>query len=101
MNSTPIELTYQLSRLDVESAGSGGSDASSSFPQQFELDCSQFDSMSQTPSCASSTSNHSNSTFNSLASDHRSGGLSRSRCVQNLSAMCDASSVGSERSTTR
>mmetsp|Transcript_29171 Transcript_29171/g.55318 ORF Transcript_29171/g.55318 Transcript_29171/m.55318 type:complete len:140 (-) Transcript_29171:769-1188(-) len=117
MNS--IELNNQFRRLSVDSSSSGtsssSSSSSSSFPSQsemlsasmmshstdtaheFELDCSRFNSFSPSVSHASS--------FNSLSSAHESteqrlmGGLSRSRCAHNLSALCSTSTAGSTRST--
>mmetsp|Transcript_38534 Transcript_38534/g.71055 ORF Transcript_38534/g.71055 Transcript_38534/m.71055 type:complete len:130 (-) Transcript_38534:188-577(-) len=107
MNS--IELNNQFRRLSVDSS------SSSSFPSQsemlsasmmsnptdtshkFGLDYSHFNSFSPSVSHASS--------FNSLSFAHESteqrlmGGLSRSRCTHNLSALCSTSTAGSTRST--
>ena len=50
---------------------------------EFELDCSRFDTMTMTPTPS----------YNSLASHQSHGnGLSRSRCVHNLSALGGSSS---------
>mmetsp|Transcript_38360 Transcript_38360/g.62766 ORF Transcript_38360/g.62766 Transcript_38360/m.62766 type:complete len:131 (-) Transcript_38360:515-907(-) len=109
MNS--LELAYQLRRMSIDSSSSGScsvppspemlsasmmSDSSCS-TQEFELDCSRFESISPTPSFASS--------FNSLSSAHHttdqgmSSGLSRSRCAHNFSSLCSTSSAGSTSST--
>ena len=60
-----------------------------SFPQDFELDCSGFDGLGPSPSYASASS------FNSLSSASQRG-LSRSRCVNNLSSLGCPSSEASD-----
>ena len=104
MNSS-LELAYQLRRLSIDSCSSSvlppppktlpsASTATTSYSaassQEFELDCSGFDGMlSPTHSYASS--------YNSLSSAQ--GGLSRSRCIHNLSSLGSASYVESNRLT--
>lgn len=105
MNS--VELAYQLRKLSTASLSSCDSSVPSSEmmsasmmsddfdgpAHQFELDCSGFNGFSPTSSCATS--------FNSLLSAHHAmdqgfkGGLSKSRCAHNLSALCDSSSISS------
>mmetsp|Transcript_32806 Transcript_32806/g.68997 ORF Transcript_32806/g.68997 Transcript_32806/m.68997 type:complete len:124 (+) Transcript_32806:96-467(+) len=96
MNS--LELAYQLRRMSIDSSSNSSvptppemlSAASMSYSStgEFELDCSQFDSM--TPA----------SSFNSMeqglsSNGWGSHGLSRSRCAHNLSTFGSASSADS------
>ena len=79
----------------MDSGSSMCSDASFPQPpvmlaQEFELDCSRFDHAPALPSFASSaysSVSSSQSSYNSLSSAGRASGLTRSRCVQNLSAL--------------
>mmetsp|Transcript_7832 Transcript_7832/g.16951 ORF Transcript_7832/g.16951 Transcript_7832/m.16951 type:complete len:136 (-) Transcript_7832:410-817(-) len=110
MNS--VELAYQLRRMSIDSSSSSSSSSvppppemlsaatmsysSADTAQEFELDCSRFDGLSPTVSCASS--------FDSLSSSRRAaewgtggGGLSRSRCANNLSSLCSAFPSGGAR----
>lgn len=89
MNS--LELAYQMRRLSVDSGSSSlapppalaSSADMGSFPADFELDCSGFDNLTPATSYASMSSG-------SLSSASHNG-LSRSRCVHNLSSLgCDA-----------
>ena len=91
MNS--VELAHQLRRISIDSSSSVpqppemlSACTTALNSQDFELDCSQFDNMSQS------------SSFNSLSSQSSrssiTGGLSRSRCVaSNLSALGSSSAA--------
>lgn len=100
-NSTTMNsIAYQMRRMSIESsalppASLSASMVSAADSQDFELDfdCSGFDAMSPAPSYGSFSSQSSAGWGN--------GGLSRSRCVNNLSSLGSASSadvgVGSAR----
>lgn len=123
MNS--IELAYQLRRLTIDSNNSSSSVPpppdtisasmascdSADTAQIFELESSHFNSFSPPSSAPQyqyessfndfmSFSSAQESTERGLSLSNLRGGLSRSRCANNLSALCSiTSSVGSTRST--
>mmetsp|Transcript_27196 Transcript_27196/g.57391 ORF Transcript_27196/g.57391 Transcript_27196/m.57391 type:complete len:136 (-) Transcript_27196:583-990(-) len=99
-----LELAYRLRMITVDSSSSSSSVppppdmmstmsySSMSSNTQFELDCSRFNSISPSPSFASSVSSFSSSAQYEKRQGGMSGGLSRSRCAHNLSALCSSSS---------
>mmetsp|Transcript_11976 Transcript_11976/g.20793 ORF Transcript_11976/g.20793 Transcript_11976/m.20793 type:complete len:128 (-) Transcript_11976:519-902(-) len=102
-----LELAYQLRRISIESGSSVppppdmisimSCSTTSSSSQEFELDCSRFDSISPSPSFASSVGSFPSANYEKQQG--MIGGLSRSRCAHNLSALCSSSSAGSTSSS--
>ena len=93
MNS--VELAHQLRRISIDSNASSvpqppemlSACTTALNSQDFELDCSQFDSMAQSSSFNSLSSQSSRSSITG-------GGLYRSRCVaNNLSALGSSSAA--------
>ena len=94
MNS---ELAYQMRRLSINSSSSIPpppemlpalySDASAGDLQGLELDCSGFDSLAPSPSFTSSYGSLSSASDSYATSQIVGNGLSRSRCMHDLSAL--------------
>jgi hypothetical protein len=98
-----FEFVYQMKRLSIDSIDSMLSppevlslsmmSSSTADSQEYELDCSRFASMMQTPSFQSSSA-HQHSIERRMSNERwGSSGLSRNRCVHNLSALGSASAA--------
>ncbi|KAL3762030.1 hypothetical protein ACHAWU_002126 [Discostella pseudostelligera] len=98
-----FEFVYQMKRLSIDSNDSMPSppemlslsmmSSSTADSQEYELDCSRFASMMQTPSFQSSSTHQRTIEHRMSNESWGSSGLSRSRCVHNLSALGSATAA--------